>query len=102
MKATGFIGYVGSPNLNDGCIRQVNRKSDVVHVRVQGSTGEDYDVMFGGVRGMQADRPAGKQLYAVSEMRGSASCRKFLFDSWDADGKASLEIDAERVRVSRI
>lgn len=102
MKTSAFISYIGSPELVDGCIHQVSRKADIVHVRIHGATGEDYDVRFGGVHEMHANRPTGRQVYAVSEMLGHPPCRKFLFDSWDEDGQASLEIDAERVKISRI
>ena len=102
MKTTGFIGYIGNHDFHDSVIRQVSRRANVVHVRIRGANGEDYDVAFDGVSNMRANRPAGKELYAVSEMRGRASMRKFLFDSWAEDGEAALEIDAEGVRISKI
>lgn len=102
MKPSAFISYVETPDLHDGVIRRVTRRAGSVHVLVHGVTGQDYDVSFAGVRNMRGNRPAGRTLYAVSEMRGHAPLRRFLFDSWDEDGQVALEIDAERFKVSRI
>lgn len=102
MKTSAFISYIGASELHNGYIRRVSRKADAVHVRVRGASGEDYDLAFAGVRGLRSNRPNGKELYAVSEMLGRAPGRKFLFDSWDEDGRAALEIDAERVKISKV
>ena len=102
MKTTGFIGYIGNSEFHDGIIHQVSRRANVVHVRIRGASGEDYDMAFGGVHNLRANRSAGKEVYAVSEMRGRAPVRTVLFDSWAEDGEAALEIDAERVNISKI
>ena len=102
MNTSAFLGYVGSPELHDGRIRQVSRKANVVRVLVRDATGQDYEVTFGGVRDIRTNRPAGKALYTVSEMRSRPPLRKFVFDSWEEDGQAALEIDAERLKISKV
>ena len=103
MKKTttsAFIGYIGGPDFRGGTIQQVTRRAGVVHVRIHGATGQNYDLSFGGVRDVQANQPTGKTLYTISEMRGHAPLRKFVFDAWEEDAQSSLEINAERFAIS--
>jgi len=99
MRDPSFVGYVKDADYHDATILSVERMADVVLVRVCGYDEKIFISEFSGVRAVRATRPDGMLLYALSEMRGQPPLRRFVFVNWHEDDDASLEIDAERLRV---
>jgi hypothetical protein len=99
MGDTTFIGYVGEPDFHDGSVLSVERADDSVRIRVRGASGKSFVAEFSGVHALRSSNPEGMLLYALSEMRGGPSFRRFVFANSDEDSSANLEIDAEAFRV---
>lgn len=99
MRNPSFIGYVEGADYHDAVVLGIEKIGDVVRVRVRSYDGKVSVSEFSGVQTVRAKRPDGMLLYALSEMCGEPPLRSFVFTNWHEDDDASLEIDAERVRV---
>jgi hypothetical protein len=99
MADPSFVGYVGDSDFHDGVIVAVEHQNGMARVRVRGFSGKAFVVEFSGVRVVRANQPDGMALYALTEMRGEAPLRRFVFANWDDDSAAYLEVDAESIAV---
>src|SRR5215468_5570055 len=99
MRDPSFVGYVKEADYHDATILSVDKADAVIRVRVCGYDERTFVSEFGGVRAVQATRPEGMMLYALSEMRSAPPLRRFVFMNWHDDDDAALEIDAETLRV---
>jgi hypothetical protein len=100
VQRSSFVGYVGDPDFHDGSILTVDRRGDVVRVRVRGASGKTFIVHFSAVGAVRANQPEGMLLYALSEITCKPPLRRFVFANWDEDSKAHLEVDAASFSIS--
>jgi hypothetical protein len=81
---------------------------------LKGNSGRYYDVIFSKVASVEAERPEGMMLYAISEFSCTPPLRRFVFANWygpeDSDDSEDpqynewtrkLEIVAENFSVIR-
>ena len=68
MEESELVGYVGPPQLHDGRILRFSHWGSVASVLVEGDDGRQFTLEFEGVEQVEADRPEGMVLYALSEM----------------------------------
>ncbi len=99
MRDPSFVGYVRAADFHDATVLDVETIGDVVRVRVRGYDEKIFISAFSRVRAIRATHPEGMLLYALSEMRREPPLRDFVFTNWHDDDEASLEIDAEGMRV---
>src|SRR6266496_4219230 len=99
MSDSAFIVYVGDAEFHDGCILAVEQLEGGIRVGVRGYSGKLFIVAFSGVHAVTANRPEGMVLYALSELRCEPPLRRFVFNNWDDEDNARLEIDAEDFTV---
>jgi hypothetical protein len=99
MGAPSFIGYVGERDFHDGSILTIEQSNDLVKVCVRGASDKIYIAEFSQVCALRSNNPEGMRLYALSEMTGEPTFRRFVFVNWDENSTAELEIDAEIFRI---
>lgn len=107
-----FIAYLGEADFHDGFVERIRKEGDSLCVTIKGESGRYYDVIFSKVASIEAERPEGMMLYAISEMSCTPPLRRFVFANWygaedsydTADPRTSewnrrLEIVAEHFSV---
>ena len=99
MPNDEFIGYVGNPDFHDGTVVSVRQEHDGASVSIRGASGQEYVVLFSGVKAVRATDPEGMIIYSMTEMRSQLPVRRFVFANWDEDDDSSLEIEAESFNV---
>ncbi len=101
MHDAEFVEYYGDPDFHDGVIVSVVSKRDDVRVGIKGASGRDYDLLFRDVESVEANRPVGMMLYALSLMKTPGPMRRFAFANWDDGDDACLEIVAGECEIVR-
>ena len=99
MSTNAFVGYVGPPELHDGCIVGLEQVGDSVTVMVRGCTGQLITLEFLGVMEVNAVQAEGMVLYALVELAENASVRRFVFANWDEECDARLEVTARHFHI---
>jgi len=99
MEESELVGYVGPPQLHDGRILRFSHWGSVASVLVEGDDGRQFTLEFEGVEQVEADRPEGMVLYALSEMTTRSPLRRFVFANWDDEDLRRLELTARGFRV---
>ena len=93
------VRHLGPADFHDGSIESVDRSADRVRVTVRGESGQRYSVTFSGVTELQAVRPEGMLLYALSELPAQGAVRRFSFTNWEDEDDARLEISATAAHI---
>jgi hypothetical protein len=91
--------HLGPADFHDGSIERVDRSADRERVTVRGESGQRYSVIFSGVTELQAVRPEGMLLYALSESPAEGAVRRFSFTNWEDEDDARLEISATAAQI---
>ena len=63
-------------------------------MRVRGTEGNEYCLVFRGVRAVRANRAESMILYALAELTSDGPMRRFTFVNWDEESDASLHVEA--------
>lgn len=99
MGTSEFVGYVGPPQLHDGRILRFSHRDGVASVLVEGDDGRQFTLEFEEVVQVEADRPEGMRLYALSEMTARSLLRRYVFANWDDEDPRRLELTARGFRL---
>ena len=100
-KVTGidgeFLGYLGPRGIHEGRLLRLFHANSQALVLVAADDGGMIRVEFSGVRSVRSSQPAGRTVYAVSELKAEPPLRRFEFNG-PGGGDAFLEIIAEDIR----
>ena len=106
---TQAFQYVGNPDFHDGYVRQVSRNQDELLVRIEGSSGKHYTVVFDGVLSVDSETPQDMMLYALREQQtGTALLHQYDFlnsygdEPETEESKSYLRIVAKSFTVTEI
>ncbi|MBV9471300.1 MAG: hypothetical protein JO316_25405 [Abitibacteriaceae bacterium] len=100
MGTNPFVGYVGPPELHDGCIISTEQSGSVVTIRVRAYDGQLITLEFAEVTQFNAVQAEEMTLYGLVELAEKLPARRFLFHNWDEESKARLEIVAQDLQFT--
>jgi hypothetical protein len=102
MNNQDFIAYVGDPDIHDGHVRSLASGPQKTSGIVEGGSGRWFVLEFDEVAWVKSQCPEGMMLYALAEMQGEGTIRRFVFANWDDEDDAFLEIGAVGFQMTKL
>jgi len=99
-----FVGYVGPAEIHDAVIDRVDRDADrlVVVLGLPNSPGRGLQLEFSEPAEVEEEHSLGMTLYALAELEGEGTRRRFSFVNWEENDSAQLDLLAVDVHWTEI
>ncbi|BFT74055.1 hypothetical protein [Paenibacillus sp. P36] len=94
-----FLTYIGDYRIHDSKIEGIFWEDTTLTVTLKSYEGGTIVIKFIRLQTVNANRPLGMILYAISELVKNGPYRKFRFANWRDEDDAFLEIISEGIEI---